>query len=217
MARELNVRQTKFLSYLLGESNGIGVDAARKAGYRGNDHTLRDTASKLQTNPDIAAAIAVHKAVIESEGIANRTNRISALNRRQQLMEQVIRDRAEQYAKNAPGADTGLLVKQLRFSPGGNTIEEWAVDTGLLRELRAHEEQAAKELGQWAEKRELLGAGGGAIKVSSDRGPVDPADVVHLLGLLAAAGVVPGVSSAEDVLPTGTDTAADGISADEQS
>jgi hypothetical protein len=36
---------------------------------------------------------------------------------------------------------------------GGATVEEYAVDTGLLREMRAHEEQAARELGQWVERQ----------------------------------------------------------------
>jgi hypothetical protein len=32
------------------------------------------------------------------------------------------------------------------------TVEEYQVDTGLLKELREHEKQAAQELGQWSEK-----------------------------------------------------------------
>jgi hypothetical protein len=33
----------------------------------------------------------------------------------------------------------------------------YKVDTRLLAELRNHEKQAAEELGQWSEKRELPG------------------------------------------------------------
>ena len=40
------------------------------------------------------------------------------------------------------------------------TIEEFLIDTGLLREMREHEKQAAIELGEWAEKREFSGPGG---------------------------------------------------------
>ena len=34
------------------------------------------------------------------------------------------------------------------------TIEEYAIDTGLLKEFRAHEQQAAQELGEWVEKKD---------------------------------------------------------------
>lgn len=56
------------------------------------------------------------------------------------------------------GGETGLLAHQERAIGSGKNqqiIHEYAVDTGLLRELRAHEEQAAKELGQWVDKGEL--------------------------------------------------------------
>jgi hypothetical protein len=32
------------------------------------------------------------------------------------------------------------------------TVEEYQVDTRLLKELREHKKQAAQELGQWSEK-----------------------------------------------------------------
>jgi hypothetical protein len=35
----------------------------------------------------------------------------------------------------------------------------------LLGELRAHERQAAEELGQWTEKRELTGKNGGPLEI----------------------------------------------------
>jgi hypothetical protein len=49
----------------------------------------------------------------------------------------------------------GLLVrthKQLGSAEYPNIVEEYEVDTGLLKELREHEKQAAQELGQWSEK-----------------------------------------------------------------
>jgi hypothetical protein len=45
-------------------------------------------------------------------------------------------------------------------------IMEVAVDTGLLGQLLAHEQQAAKELGQWAGKSEVTGAGGAPLKIT---------------------------------------------------
>jgi hypothetical protein len=52
-----------------------------------------------------------------------------------------------------PGGSTGLLHRVLQSTgPRGRPGEEFAVDVPLLRELRATEQQAAQELGQWMEK-----------------------------------------------------------------
>ena len=55
----------------------------------------------------------------------------------------------------APGADTGLLTRtQKRIGSGDSavTVEEYQVDTGLLKELREHEKRGVQELGEWSEK-----------------------------------------------------------------
>ena len=89
----------------------------------------------------------------------------------------MIEARAEEH-KDVPGGSTGLLVRQVKlvkiYSVPGQDLEddepdaadvlcsaklnqvvyEYAVDTGLLKELREHERQAAQELGQWTEKHE---------------------------------------------------------------
>lgn len=103
---------------------------------------------------------------IEQQGIANRKNRVDALNERWRLMRQVIEERAASRDEEAPGAGTGLLVRQIKsigFGENNQTVEEYTVDTGLLKELRAHEEQAAKELGQWLEKHEHTGKDGESL------------------------------------------------------
>ena len=48
-------------------------------------------------------------------------------------------------------------LKQLGRGDEAETVEEFRVDTGLLKELRETEKQAAQELGQWAEKHEVTG------------------------------------------------------------
>jgi hypothetical protein len=71
-------------------------------------------------------------------------HRVRALENRWQRMHQVIDARAaDATMKDVPGGTTGLLVRTYR-SIGGDTVVEYAVDTGLLRDLRAHEEQAAR-------------------------------------------------------------------------
>lgn len=105
-------------------------------------------------------------AAVVSEGIALRTKRVAALNDRWNRMQRVIAERAEDPAvAYVPGGSTGLLVHTVKMIGGGRdatTVDEYAVDVGLLKELRAHEEQAAKELGQWTEKQEVIGGRDGS-------------------------------------------------------
>lgn len=104
------------------------------------------------------------RAALSAEGIANKKNRLAEYDRRWQLMQAVIKARSEWDAlAEAPGGDTGLIVRELR----GNSLDfNYKVDIGFLREMRELEKQAAIEVGDWTEKKELTGADGGAIPVS---------------------------------------------------
>jgi DNA-binding XRE family transcriptional regulator len=134
----------------------------------------RQTLANWKREPAFQQRVAEHleaaREAIRAEGIANRINRVNALNDRWNRMRTVIEERAEDEAmQDVPGGKTGLLVHQTKaIGTGANQtiIDEYAVDTGLLKELRAHEEQAAKELGQWTEKRE--DSGGLTIRVIYD-------------------------------------------------
>ena len=124
------------------------------------------------------------RAVVRRRGIAVIENRVERLDRDWRKMRAVIESRAEeaksQRAANeamieealrlgsderqiaklerelpyvAPGMESGLVVRD--YKGNGPFIREvFAVDTGLLAEIRAHEQQAAKELGQWVEKQQ---------------------------------------------------------------
>ena len=71
-------------------------------------------------------------------------------------MRQVIDERGGSAGlSDVPGGTTGLLVKDYKGKDADQPVHK--VDTSLLAELRAHEKQAAEELGQWSEKRELTG------------------------------------------------------------
>jgi hypothetical protein len=101
---------------------------------------------------EIAAKLA---AEIRGKGLVELSNRVDALNARWSRMHAVIDQRAADPTMTAPGSDTGLLTRtQKRIGSGDSvvTVEEYQVDTGLLKELREHEKQAAQELGQWSEK-----------------------------------------------------------------
>lgn len=123
----------------------------------------RRTLTRWKQHPTFVARVAELRAAwaqaVADEGLANRKNRVAALNDRWQRMLQVIDERGDDPAMvDVPGGPTGLLVHQTKAVGAGKQqtlIDEYAVDTGLLRELRAHEEQAAKELGQWTDRSEL--------------------------------------------------------------
>lgn len=53
----LAYKQELFIEYLLGESAGNATDAARKAGYMGDDRTLAVTGHRLLRNPNVAARV----------------------------------------------------------------------------------------------------------------------------------------------------------------
>jgi hypothetical protein len=123
---------------------------------------------------EFAARVADHveamrKAVL-TKGIADRVNRVAALDLRWEKMKTVIAERAiDPRMEEVPGGTTGLLVHQIKGIGKGDdfqVVDEYRVDDGLLRELRAHEEQAARELGQWVERGEVSGPNGAAIPVA---------------------------------------------------
>jgi hypothetical protein len=134
----------------------------------------RKTLDRWKAHPEFKARVAGLVAALEAaaadRGIARRLRRVQALQERWEKMQAVIAERAaDPDLADAPGGRTGLVVRQEKVIGGGDNAErvtEYAVDVGLLKELRAHEQQAAQELGQWAEKREHTGAGGGEIVIS---------------------------------------------------
>lgn len=109
---------------------------------------------------------------IVSQGIADKVERVRAQNDRWHRMRQVIAERAEApETQDVAGGKTGLIVHNVKGVGKGEDfqlIDLYEVDTGLLKELREHEKQAAQELGQWSEKHELTGKDGGAIEVKVD-------------------------------------------------
>lgn len=125
----------------------------------------RRTLTTWKQHPEFAARVAEHVAAqreaVMSQGIADKVKRIAALDDRWDRMQTVIAERADvDEWSDVAGWGTGLLVHQRKQIGGGRdaqVVDEFAVDTGLLKELRAHEEQAAKELGQWTEKLEHAG------------------------------------------------------------
>lgn len=146
------------------------------------------TLERWKKLPAFMARVAEHREAWRDEelqkGIADRVERIRGYEDRRARLYRVMQARAEQHA-DVPGGDTGLLIRQVKLvkvydaeagdEPGTDVlysakksveVEEYAIDTGLLKELRDLERQAAQDLGQWTEKKELTGKDGGPIVVS---------------------------------------------------
>ncbi len=119
----------------------------------------KPTLYEWKRHPEFAAKVAVHQAeireTIRKRGIAIVEHRVRALDDRWRRMQSVIEARAADPAMAlVPGGDTGLLVHNVKGVGKGEDfqlIDLYEVDTGLLREIREHERQAAQELGQWTE------------------------------------------------------------------
>lgn len=127
----------------------------------------RATLARWKDEPEFksrrAAIVEEIKARLVALGVAARQNRLDALNDRARRMAEVIRQRAENLKGVPGGGNTGLLVRQVKGIGKGEdfqVVEEYAVDTSLLREMREHEKQAAIEVGEWAEKHEHTGKDG---------------------------------------------------------
>lgn len=139
----------------------------------------RQALDKWKAHPAFAQRVREHldafAETVRRRGIASIEHRVAALQERWERMNQVLAERAADPAlANVPGGKSGLIVRRPKKvevewaeDMGGGTtreeISEYAVDTGLLAQLLAHERQAAQELGQWTERKELTGKGGGPI------------------------------------------------------
>jgi len=140
------------------------------AGY--SENGARGAACKLQAHASIAERITELQAAISKslvvQAITIKEARLRAVNDRWLKLQQVIAERAsDPNMQEIPGGKTGLLAhdqKGVGAGAAAEVIDVYEVDTGLLKELREHEVQAAKELGQWSEKAEITGPDGGPIE-----------------------------------------------------
>ena len=131
------------------------------------------TVNAWRKHPDFIARVdeiqAEMREAVKHLGIARVEVRVAAQNERWLAARQVIAERAGA-GYDAPGASTGLLAKDVKQIGGGEDaqlVEIYAVDTGLLKEIRELEKHAAQELGQWTEKKEVTGRDGGPVAVQA--------------------------------------------------
>jgi len=131
----------------------------------------RGTLGRWKLEPDFQAMVTAHKTELRAgvvrRGIASKQERLddlSELRRRAwQFAEARAQHEREYMAKHPtatplPGAETGLVIRRWKVA-GGVKVEEYEFDTALTAELRAIGKQAAQELGDWTEKRDVTSGG----------------------------------------------------------
>jgi hypothetical protein len=147
----------------------------------GSAKGAEQSASRLLRNAKVSARIGELRAQISSklldEGIRSVNFRVETLEnglalleqRRQWLsdsIDQLRAERGEALKDETPGGATGLLVHDYK-GLSGNLRDVYRVDSGLAsllgelraveEEIRAHMEQAARELGEWTDKVKVEG------------------------------------------------------------
>jgi phage terminase small subunit len=89
--------------------------------------------------------------------ITSKQDRVRRYAEIQERLWQIVEERsADPAMAKVPGGKSGFIVRQIKIiGTGANQriVPEYVVDTGLAREIRAINQQAAEELGQW--KNEL--------------------------------------------------------------
>ncbi len=152
-------------AFLVAEDTLPDVEIAAQAGI-----TKRQLERwKLET--DFASMVTAHKTELRAgvvrRGIASKQERLDDLTEIRRRLWQIAEERAEherEYltkhptATALPGADTGLVIRRWKVA-GGIKVEEYEPDTALTGEIRATLKQAAQELGDWTEKRDVTSGG----------------------------------------------------------
>jgi uncharacterized protein YjiS (DUF1127 family) len=147
-------------------ANGSSVPSLR---FR----TLADWSRFHNWQVRLAEIAEAERQAVVARGIADKQNRIDADNERWLALREGVKAWAEEYREAPGGARSGYYARKVaavkvlgqfeedergrrHFVATGELteVEEWALDTGLLKELRELEKQAAIELRQWTERRE---------------------------------------------------------------
>jgi len=132
----------------------------------------------------VASLVADMREAVRQRGIAEKRNRLDLYEDIKDRLVQVVAERAaDPTMADVPGGRTGMLVRGYKAIGSGENAqvrEEYAVDGVLARELRDYAKQAAIEVGDWAERRELSGKDGAAIAVDLNLKALTDEELVRL-------------------------------------
>jgi hypothetical protein len=154
----LTGKQQAFVAYYCGEARWNATQAARLAGYSGDDASLNVTGSRLLSTIKVREAIDVFRQSIREESIANIERRVDTYLSDFDRIDRLIQARSEDPSTlEGPGGDTGLIVHSYKIVGTGRdsrAVDEWAFDAALMNARQVLRRQLAQELGQWTERHE---------------------------------------------------------------
>lgn len=135
------------------------TDEAISAELGITSRTLRN----WKDRPVFQAAVAEHRARIAASisrfWVAKRRKRVKRLQELADAAISVIEQRAaDPTLADVPGGTTGLMLRDVKVVGTGEDAERvdmYRVDTALMAEIRNTLKQAAQEVGDWTEKREV--------------------------------------------------------------
>jgi len=103
----------------------------------------------------IAELVASYTEKVFNEGLALKANRLAELSEMHEKALTIIAERAADPDLAAiPGGKTGYVMRSTKVV-GKQVYVSYNVDTKLMKEIRAIEEQYARETGQWQERIEV--------------------------------------------------------------
>lgn len=143
----------------------------------------RSTITRWRRHPEFRSRLMEHVAEFReralAHGIARIDHRLDHANRRHEAMSRLIVARGKAMKGEAPGAETGLLERRLRYvtvkveKGNGDTftesqpLYEYTFDAALVRELASIEKQVAQDTGQWSNKVAISGPNDGPIQIEA--------------------------------------------------
>jgi hypothetical protein len=149
--------EQKQLAARLVAKNKTSVEIAQQCGVSGRTVFLWKADKQFQA--EVTRVREQWRETVRNQGTADQDFRLRSLNDRHERLRRVIEERSQSPEfQNAAGGKTGLLTVTYKMQSIGDgessAIPEYAVDTGLLAEMRAIEIQAATEMGQWKTRTE---------------------------------------------------------------
>jgi phage terminase small subunit len=155
----LTTKQRLFVEAYLANPNA--TDAARKAGYKGNDVTLGAVGAENLKKPQIAALVSkrVEDAVMSADEVLRRLSEHARAS-----LADVLDERERFVLKSAKAAGKDHLLKKLKVNVNK--------DGSITHEYEIHDPQAALvHLGKYhklfTDKTELTGKDGGPIETAT--------------------------------------------------
>ncbi len=161
----LTAKQRRFVWAFVHNARANATEAAKLAGYSASSRaTLAELGHQTLRNVEVAAAIEAEFAAFRDQGAAIKKARIAGKQERLSALWAVVDARAGRYAaefdqeaaqaakaffgQGVPAeALTGMLARRETVA-GRATVVEWAVDTGLLKEMRELENDIRAEVGE---------------------------------------------------------------------